>query len=498
MNGALLISIVLGVAAAALGLLWLAARREAAQLRREKAEAEAAAAQALDEARTAAQERAAFEVRHDAAVQAGDRLREELSEAREVQNRLQEQRLAAVAELSALRASTDTEIAALRERAEADREAVEAERAKQEEAFRLQFKNLATEILGEQSKHFSTTSREQIELLLKPFRDNIADFRLRVEDIYNKQTAQGGELKAELKQLMELNRSISTEAQNLTSALKGNSKVQGDWGEMILDTILDSSNLVKGLHYITQDTIRTDEGNVRPDVILRLPDRKQIVIDSKTSLTAYAEYCAADASQQSRLLDAHVASVRKHVAELAAKSYQELLSASPDFVIMFIPSEPALLAVLQRAPEIWGEAYRKKVVISSPSNLFALLKLVDNLWQRNDLERNTRDIAECGSKIYDQLVAFAESMEGIEKGLKTAQGAYEVAYKRFTQGNNNLVRLGERMVGLHVKFKKQLPQPLRDAAELDDTPAALDAPATPAALSAAEMAAGTENKGDAK
>ncbi len=446
----------LGGAAAAFGVLFMVKRRENAHLAARCGAAEGEALRLRGELSAAEQTRIAAETRLAGAESRLDSTLEELRSA-------QEQRLQSQSALSALRAATDTEIASLRERLAVQADAEREAREKQQEQFRLQFKELSTEILGEQTKSFQSVSGEKLDLLLKPFRDNIADFRLRVEQIYDTQSVRQGELKAELKQLMELNRTISAEAQNLTSALKGNSKVQGDWGEMVLDTILDSSNLVKGVHYFTQDTIRTDEGNVRPDVVLMLPDKKRIVIDSKTSLTAYAEYCATGDLAQ---LDAHVSSVRKHVAELAAKSYQELVSSSPDFVIMFIPSEPALLTLLQRAPEIWSEAYRRKVVISSPTNLFALLKLVDNLWQRSDLERNTRDIAECGSRIYDQLVMFADSLTSIETALNGAHRAYDDAFKRFTKGNNNLVRLGQRMVDLHVKFKKQMPQAVLEAADV--------------------------------
>lgn len=345
----------------------------------------------------------------------------------------------------------------------------EAEIAKAEEAMRLQFKNLAADIIGEQSRSFREENKESILTLLKPFKENIADFRERVEKIYAAEAEQHGALKSELNHLMELNRQITTEATNLTRALKGDSKVQGDFGEMILETILSSSNLIKGVHYQTQDTLKNEEGeNVRPDVILHLPDKKQIVIDSKTSLTAYANYAAAEEhSEREGHLKQHLESVRKHVLELAAKSYQALMECSPDFVVMFIPNESAFLAAMQADPAIWSDAYKRKVIISSPTNLFALLKLVDNLWQRSDLERNTRNIAECGSKMYDQLVAFSEALLGVEKGLKSAQSSYEEAYKRFTQGNNNLVRLGERMVGLNVKIKKRIAAPLLDTAELD-------------------------------
>ena len=343
------------------------------------------------------------------------------------------------------------------------------EREKADELMRTQFKSLAADILGEQSRLFRETNRESLDGLLKPFKQNIIDFRERVEKIHTSETAQYGELKTELKNLMELNRRITTETTNLTRALKGDSKVQGDYGEMVLDTILSNSNLQRGVHYTVQESFETEEGNrVRPDVVLQLPDKKQIVIDSKTSLTAFVDYTAAEEpARREALLKAHLDSVRKHVAELAAKSYQTLLNGSPDFVIMFIPNESAFLAAMHADADIWADAYRRKVIVSSPTNLFALLKLVDNLWQRSDLERNTRDIAECGSKLYDQLVLFADSMQDVEKGLRTAQRSYDEAYKRFTTGNNNLVRLGERMAGLHVKIKKSMPQNVLNAAELD-------------------------------
>lgn len=338
-----------------------------------------------------------------------------------------------------------------------------------EDILRQQFKLLANDILNEQTKSFKQENREQVEGLLKPFRDNITEFRERVEKIYSIEAEQHGALKNELGHLLELNRKITSETKALTKALKGDSKIQGDYGEMILDTILSASNLVKGVHYTVQQTLKGDEGeNLRPDVILHLPDKKQIVIDSKTSLTAYSEYInAEDYDSQQMALKAHIESVRKHVLELSRKSYQELMSTSPDFVIMFIPNEPAFLVAQQAAPELWGEAYKKKVIISSPSNIFALLKLVDNLWQRSDLERNTRDIAECGSRMYDQLVSIIEALGDLERALNLAQKSYNETLKRMTSGNNNMVRLGAHMQKLNIKIKKTLPQSIVDMADLN-------------------------------
>lgn len=349
-------------------------------------------------------------------------------------------------ELAALQARTETEVEALRRRHAEEREAEKERREKAEETLRLQFRNLATEILGEQSQRLRQTSQESIDVLLKPFRDNLTDFRKRVEEIYTTQTSQRGELKNELQRLMELNRTISTEAQNLTNALKGNSKVQGDWGEMLLETILDNSSLLKGIHYETQYNIKDAEGrNLRPDVVLRLPDNKQIVIDSKVSLTAFVNYTAAeDEEERRRALAAHIASVRQHVAELGRKEYQRLLD-SPDFVIMFVPNEPAFLAALQNDTAIWADAYEKKVIVSSPTNLFALLKLVADLWKYNDQDKNTKEIAACGLKLYEQLVAFTASLEGVGTALDKARDAYDDAHKRLCTGNDNIIRVGERL-----------------------------------------------------
>ncbi|WP_300904923.1 DNA recombination protein RmuC [uncultured Alistipes sp.] len=399
------------VAAALLGAALAAARRDTTRLVAEKAGADAARERAEAELRT-------LSARH-----------------------METER-----ELAATRASAAAELAALRERSDEQRAAERAERERMEETMRLQFKNLAGEILGEQSRQFRQTNKESLDILLKPFRDNIADFRERVERIYSHENEQRGELKNELRNLMELNRRITAETTNLTNALKGNSKVQGDWGEMLLSTILEGSALIRGIHYETQCNIKDAEGrNLRPDVVLHLPEKKHIVIDSKVSLTAFVECTAAESeAERTRLMAAHVASVRQHVKELGSKEYQRLLN-SPDFVIMFVPNEPAFLEALKADRTIWSDAYDRKVVISSPTNLFALLRLVADLWKYADQDRNTKEIAQCGLKLYEQLVAFTSSLEGVGTALGKARDAYDDAYKRLCTGNDNIVRVGERL-----------------------------------------------------
>ena len=466
-TGLIIVIVVLCLSTGALAVAAALLRRDTQRLLREKAEAVEARSLAEAEARTRLEERMRIET-----VLAAER-----------------ERAAAERERSA------AEIEALRNRNAEERAAEQAEREKSEERLRLQFQNLANEIMGEQSRRFRETNKESLDLLLKPFKENIAEFRERVERIYSHENEQRGALHNELKNLMELNRRITAETTNLTNALKGNSKVQGDWGEMILETILDHSSLIRGVHYQTQLNIKDSEGNNRrPDVVLRLPEGKCIVIDSKVSLTAFVNYTSAESeAERARHLAAHLASVRQHVTELGRKEYQRRLN-SPDFVIMFIPNEPAFLTALQNDPSIWSDAYEKKVIISSPTNLFALLKLVDDLWKRNAQNRNTADIVTYGTKLYDQLVAFTSSLEGVGAALGKARDAYDDAYKRLCTGNDNIIRSGERLrkLGLPTK-RRQSARTLEAAGGIEEEPGtagaertALPAQGTPSAEGSGE------------
>ena len=344
------------------------------------------------------------------------------------------------------------------------------EKARSQEEFektlREQFRNLATDVLSEQSRQFKEDNRESIDLILKPFKDNITDFRTRVETIFTEQTKESGSLKKELQILMSLNQQITTETTNLTNALRGNSKVQGDWGEMILETILDSSNLIQGIHYDTQYNIKDEEGkNLRPDVVLHLPNNKKIIIDSKVSLTAYVNYVSAnDEAERKVAMAAHIVSVRQHVKELGTKSYQQLLQ-SPDFVIMFVPNEPAFLDALKEDNTIWSDAYDKKVIISSPTNLFALLKIVDDLWRREEQNKNHKKILDESVRLYEQLLAFTVDLEAVGTNIGKAKEAYDNAYKRLHTGNNNIVRVGERLRKLGLPTTKKQSDKLIELSE---------------------------------
>ncbi len=330
------------------------------------------------------------------------------------------------------------------------------DRESSESSLKLEFKNLANEILAEHQHNLRQTNRDSIDLLLKPFKDNITEFRERVERIYAHENEQRGALKNELDNLVKLNQQMTTSAATLTDALKGNSKVQGDWGEVYLETILESTGLVRGIHYHIQKNIKGEEGeNLRPDVVLSLPEERSIVIDSKVSLTAYVRYVEAEnEAERKAAMAEHVKSITKHVQELANKEYQKLLN-SPDFVIMFIPTEPAFLEALKADNNIWADAYAKKIIISSPTNLFALLKMVGDMWRRDEQTKNQAEILDKATKLYEQLVVFTEQLEGVGTALDSAKSKYDEAYKRLHTGNNNIVRLGERLKRLGLPTKKQ-------------------------------------------
>lgn len=354
------------------------------------------------------------------------------------------------------------------EQSQREQETLQREREERERVMKTEFKNLANELLMQHTHDLRQTNRDTLDVLLKPFKDNITEFRERVERIYATENEQRGALKNELDNLLKLNMQMTASAANLTDALRGNSKVQGDWGEVYLETILESTGLTKGLHYHIQQNFKGEDGaNMRPDVVLSLPEERSIVIDSKVSLTAYMRSCEAQTDAERRVARAeHVQSVRKHVQELAAKEYQKLVN-SPDFVIMFIPTEPAFLEALKEDQAIWEDAYRKKIIISSPTNLFALLKMVGDMWRRDAQNKNQAEIVEKATKLYEQLVTFTEQLEGVGAALDVAKTRYDEAYKRLHTGNNNIVRLGERLKKLGLPTKKHQTSKALAAADVE-------------------------------
>ncbi|WP_343635219.1 DNA recombination protein RmuC [Fluviicola sp.] len=342
------------------------------------------------------------------------------------------------------------------------------------EKFTTEFENIANRILEEKTDKFTKTNKSNIEMLLKPLGDNLDKFKAKVEEVYDKESKERFSLGEKVKELAELNQVISDEAKNLTRALKGESKTRGLWGEMILESILEKSGLVKDREYFIEHQLTDDEGNailsesegkkMRPDVVIKYPDKRSVIIDSKVSLLAFTRYMdAVDPEEQQRELAAHVGSMKMHINALSSKGYDDYDKAL-DFVMMFIPSESAYIAAMQGDPNLWNFAYDKRILLLNPTNLITSLKLIVDLWKREYQNQNAIEIAERGAKLYDKFVGFISNMEDIGSHIGKAQNKYEEAFKQLSTGNDNLVVQATKLKNLGLKPKKQLPKEIENQA----------------------------------
>ncbi len=334
-----------------------------------------------------------------------------------------------------------------------------------DERFRNEFKNLANEILEEKSKKFTEQNREKLDTLLKPLGEKISEFQKRVEENHKEDIRGRGALDQHLKTLQELNQRMSEEAKNLTKALKGDSKQQGNWGEVILQRILEKSGLKKGFEYEMQDSSTQEDGRKQyPDVVVYFPDEKKIIIDSKVSLVAYEKYSSSDdLDEQQRAVKQHISSLRAHVKGLSNKSYEQIHGFnSPDFVLMFIAIEPAFGLAMQNDPELYNEAFDKNIIIVSPTTLLATLATIENVWKQEYQNKNAMEIAERGGKLYDKFAAFVGDLEDVGKKIQQTQGSYDSAMNKLTTGSGNLVRQAEMLRELGAKASKKLPADLID------------------------------------
>ncbi len=335
------------------------------------------------------------------------------------------------------------------------------------EQLKIEFQNLAQKIFEEKSSKFIDQNRTSMDQLIGPLRDQIGDFKKRVEDVYDKETRDRTALHSEINHLKELNQRISKEAVNLTLALKGNSKVRGNWGEVILERVLESSGLQKGREYDLQVCLRDASGKrYQPDAVVRLPEGKDVIVDAKLSLKDYeAFYNAEDGAEKERHLAAHISAMRTHIDSLASKAYEDLEGLRTlDFTLLFIPIEAAFLAAVEKDGALFSEAFERNIVVVSPATLLVTLRTIQNIWRHEYQNRHALEIAKKAGALYDKFVGFVESLEEVGQQLDRARTAYQSAYDRLIGGRGNLVRRTQELKALGVKAGKELPRQILELA----------------------------------
>ncbi|HMC01759.1 MAG TPA: DNA recombination protein RmuC [Flavobacteriaceae bacterium] len=340
---------------------------------------------------------------------------------------------------------------------------------KLQEKFTKEFENLANKILDEKSEKFTLQNKENIKQILNPLQEKIKTFEDKVEKSQKESISMHSALKEQLLGLKDLNLQMTKEATNLTKALKGDSKMQGNWGELVLERVLEKSGLEKDREYFVQQSFTSQNGSrVLPDVVLHLPDNKRMIIDSKVSLTDYERYVNADESDRPQFLKSHVNSIKKHVDQLSDKKYEDLYDIeSPDFVLMFIPIEPAFAIAINEDNTLYNKAFEKNIVIVTPSTLLATLRTVDTMWNNEKQQQNAIEIARQAGALYDKFEGLVSDLTGIGKKLDSAKIDYSAAMNKLVEGRGNLIKSVEKLKKLGAKAKKTLPENILKRADLE-------------------------------
>jgi DNA recombination protein RmuC len=370
-----------------------------------------------------------------------------------------EQERVKVLEVNSSLAATEADYRNLQEKLNDQKKEFETIRDK----FTVEFKNLANDILEEKTKKFTEQNKSGLFELLKPLGEKIVDFEKRVEETHKDNVAKNSALKEQLENLQKLNLMMTRETENLTRALKGDSKTQGAWGEFILENILQKSGLEKDREYTIQESFNTEEGRRRPDVIIRLPEGRQVIIDSKVSLTAYDNFVNANTEDEKIIaLKAHIVSIRQHLRGLFDRNYHRISDKNLDFIIMFIPIEPAYILALQSERNLYEDALEKRIVFVSPTLLIPSLQLIKNVWKQEYQNRNSVEIARHATSLYEKFVGFTNDLIDIGNQIRKTQTAYEGAMSKLSTGNGNLVKSIERFKTLGIKPVKNTDQRLVD------------------------------------
>ncbi len=408
-------------------------------------------------------EKASLEEKINGLQQQLESIRQQLHQAQQEKETIRSEKEALAIQLS----KKETDFENLWERSKEQKEEVE----QLQEKFTKEFENLANKILEEKTTKFTEQNKENLKNILSPLQDKIQLFEKKVEDTHKESIDYHAALRQQILGLKEMNEQMSKETLNLTKALKGDSKMQGNWGELILERVLEKSGLEKGREYDVQQSFVTQDGNrVQPDVVINLPDGKKMIVDSKVALTAYERYSNEEnEAEKANHLKEHIASIKRHVEQLSSKNYQDLYQMeSPDFVLLFIPIESAFALALNEDNMLYNKAFEKNIIIVTPTTLLATLRTIDSMWTNQKQQENALEIARQAGALYDKFDGLVTDLISIGKKMDDGKKSYEEAMKKLSTGSGNLIVSVEKLKKMGAKAKKSLPDNLLERASKDE------------------------------